>query len=115
MSDTAHFAEYINSREDLSPDGLHASLSYHMFAFARSAIIKFFEDPTISIMNYGWSSGNMRGHMLYRHTDGIIYVIHQSYGDLSDAFYFTRGEMEGYFEDFESEMPDFTDPAVALA
>ena len=65
--DTQTISDYINTVTDFSPDRLHASLSYHMYPNARNAIKQFFADPSIRNIAYGWSSGHMRVHMLYRH------------------------------------------------
>jgi hypothetical protein len=110
--DTQTISDYINTVKDFSPEGLHASLSYHMYANARNAIKQFFADPSIRHIAYGWSSGHMRVHILYRHDDGKIYVVHHSYGSYTDAFYFTKSELKDYFEDYENEMPEFEDPVI---
>tara|TARA_B100001175_G_C19500328_1_gene637716 strand:+ start:372 stop:740 length:369 start_codon:yes stop_codon:yes gene_type:complete len=107
MTETLPITAYINTVTDFSQDRLHATLSCHMYNHARGAIKRFFDDPTMTDIIYGWSSGQLRSHILYRHSDGIIYVVHFAYGEYRDAFYFTKSELMDYFEDFEDEMPDF--------
>jgi hypothetical protein len=107
MTEPLAITSYINSVTDFMSDRLRATLSCHMYNHARGAIKRFFDDPTMTDIIYGWSSGQLRSHILYRHSDGIIYVVHFTYGEYRDAFYFTRSELEDYFEDFEDEMPDF--------
>jgi hypothetical protein len=108
-------AEYINTSNDFSPNGLHATLSYDRFPYARGMMEDFFNDPKLQYLTYGWSSGQMRQHIIYRHTDGLIYVVHYAYGEFTDAFYFTYSEMAQYFEDFEHEIPKYVDPPAVIA
>jgi len=115
MLSNENLAEYINTSSDLSPNRLHATLSYNVFAYARGAMKDFFNDPKLPYLTYGWSSGQMRQHIIYRHTDGLIYVVHYAYGEFSDAFYFTYNEMAQYFEDFEHEIPKYVDPPAVIA
>ena len=107
-------AEYINTRTDFSPNGLHATLSYHMFPYARGMMEDFFNDPKLRFLIYGWSSGQLRQHIIYRHTDGLIYIVHHAYGGFSDAFYFTYSEMAQYFEDYEHGIPEYVDPPIVV-
>ena len=45
--------------------------------------------------------------MLYRADNGNVFVVHNAYGNLSDAFYFTPSLLREYFEDNENEMPEY--------
>lgn len=101
----SEISNYINTN-DLNPWRLHASLSGHKYQYARDQIKAFFMDPNIDQVLYGTSSGDSRSHFLVRLND-IVYVYHYSWGRISDAFYFTEGELSLYFEGFENEMPVF--------
>lgn len=94
----------------MSPYSLHAQISGHYYGVVRDAIKYFFQENK-KFVQYGTSSSHMRSHNLYRGDDGIIYVIHSWCGEICDAFYFSRNELETYFEDEHMEtMPDFNDP-----
>ena len=101
------------SKNELSPFGLHASLSSHKFPEARRRIKYFFEDPNERYAFFGSSSSDARSHNLVRCTNGKIYVVHSAYGDL-DIFYLSQGELRQYFEEEPDEMPDFDDPQDVL-
>lgn len=103
---------YIRQCGDLSPNRIRATLSTQMFPRARKAIIEFFSDPTVRAVTLGYSSGSLCRHILYQGDDHMIYVLHCSYGEIKNAFYFTRSEMCEYFEDFEDEMPEYQDPPI---
>jgi len=53
----------------------------------------------------GYSSGGMRHHILYRAYSGIVYVIHNAYGEYNDAYYFTQTMLNEFFEGYEHERP----------
>tara|TARA_Y100000389_G_C17436580_1_gene505916 strand:+ start:162 stop:509 length:348 start_codon:yes stop_codon:yes gene_type:complete len=100
-------SKFISEKSDLTPYGIHASLSYHMYPFAREQIKKFFMDTSIDQILYGTSSGGMRTHNLIR-LNNVIYVYHYTAWDkTNDAFYFTEVELNGYFEGFENDIPEF--------
>lgn len=93
----------------LSPYRLHAQISGYYYENARVSIIRFFKEESIFV-NYGYSSSHMRSHNLYRGKNGIIYVIHMWMGEINDAFYFSRSELETYFENDMDNIPDYDDP-----
>ena len=101
------------SKNELSPFGLHASLSGHKYPEARRRIKDFFEDPNERYTFFGSSSSDARSHNLFRCTNGKIYVVHSAYGDL-DIFYLSKGELRQYFDEEPDEMPDFDDPQEVL-
>ena len=101
------------SKNELSPFGLHASLSGHKYPEARRRIKYFFEDPNERYAFFGSSSSDARSHNLFRCTNGKIYVVHSAYGDL-DIFYLSKGELRQYFDEEPDEMPDFDDPQEVL-
>ena len=101
------------SKNELSPFGLHASLSAHKYSEARRRIKYFFEDPNERYAFFGSSSSDARSHNLFRCTNGKIYVVHSAYGDL-DIFYLSKGELRQYFDEEPDEMPDFDDPQDVL-
>lgn len=101
------------SKNELSPFGLHASLSAHKYPDARRRIKNFFQDTNDRYAYFGSSSGDARSHNLFRCTNGKIYVVHSAYGDL-DIFYLSKGELIHYFDEEPDEMPDFDDPQDVL-
>lgn len=108
--------EFIKNRYEkdiysLSPYSLHAQISGHYYDYARDSIKSFFkENKKFTI--YGNSSSHMRSHHLYRSNDNIIYVVHLWCQKISDVFYFSRSELETYFEDGHMDSaPDFNDPS----
>ena len=100
------FETFLNTRlsHSLSPDGFHAQLSSHYYDQARQGILRVLRDGE-RLGSIGYSSGGMRHHMLYRANNGTIFVIHNAYGDLSDAFYFTPEMLKDFFEGHEQEAP----------
>lgn len=89
--------EFIDKHNNLNQ--LHASISGHKYYWAREQINYFFSNKDCRCINYGTSSGDMRSHMLFRHSNGKIYVVHNAYGEFSDYFPLTCGEIIRYFED----------------
>jgi hypothetical protein len=102
------FETFLNTRLniELSPNGLHAQLSSHYYNQARQGILRVLHDGE-RLGSLGYSSGGMRHHMLYRADNGNVFVVHNAYGNLSDAFYFTPSLLREYFEDSENEMPEY--------
>jgi len=99
---------FLNTRLniDLSPNGLHAQLSSHYYDQARQGISRVLRDGE-RLGSLGYSSGGMRHHMLYRADNGNVFVVHNAYGNWSDAFYFTPSLLREYFEGNENEMPEY--------
>lgn len=109
------YETFIANADSLSPHRLKAELSTQMYGFARKRICEFFtSDARNASVVYGYTSGSMRSHILYRADDGIVYVIHFAYGEISMAYYFTNAEMQDYFEDADDglEMPHYDEPQI---
>jgi len=98
---------FLNTRlnHQLSPNGLHAQLSGN-YNQARRGILSVLRDGE-RFGTLGFSSGGMRHHMLYRANNGNVFVVHNAYGNFSDAFYFTPSMLKDYFEGSENEIPEF--------
>ena len=108
MEDNIDYENYVNVNGNVeNPElQLHASISSNYYQYARDAIVQFFSKPDENkVVTYGWSSGQMRSHRLYRADNGKIFVVHYSYGNLSDVFPFTKDEMMSYFEGYENTIP----------
>ena len=99
---------FLNTRLniELSPNGLHAQLSSNYYDQARRGILSVLCNGE-RYGSLGYSSGGMRHHMLYRADNGNVFVVHNAYGNWSDAFYFTPSLLREYFEDNENEMPEY--------
>lgn len=102
------FETFLNTRsnEELSPHIMHAQISSHYYDQARQGILSVLRDGEC-YGSLGFSSGGMRHHMIYRANNGNIFVIHNAYGNINDAYYFTPELLKDYFEESENEMPDF--------
>tara|TARA_B100000035_G_scaffold145958_1_gene124322 strand:- start:20664 stop:21170 length:507 start_codon:yes stop_codon:yes gene_type:complete len=102
---------YEKEKEKLSPYTLHAQISGYYYYRARDSIVEFFKNDN-RLVSYGSSSSHMRSHNLYRSDNGIIYVVHLWCGEICDAFYFSRSELETYFEgEYMDSMPDYDEPS----
>jgi hypothetical protein len=99
----------LRSKDSLLPCDLHEQIPEDGYDVARCSIKMFFNN-NLRFVNYGYSSGSIRIHSLYRGCNGIIYVVHTWCGSISDIYYFTKGELYKYFEGYENEMPDFKNP-----
>ena len=101
---------YEKEKEKLSPYRLHAQISGYYYYRARDSIVEFFKNDN-RLVSYGSSSSHMRSHNLYRSDHGIIYVVHLWCGEICDAFYFSRSELETYFEgEYIDSMPEYDEP-----
>ena len=94
---------------DKNPYRIHASLSQHKAYHARIAIIEFFKN-NLRITWIGNSSGDMRGHYLYRGKDGNLYNVHEFWGEIKDVFYFTEGDLDWAFEENPEGKPNWKMP-----
>lgn len=102
------FETFLNTRsnEELSPHIMHAQISSHYYDQARQGILSVLRDG-VRYGTLGFSSGSMRHHMIYRANNGNIFVIHNAYGNINDAYYFTPEMLNDFFEGSENEMPEF--------
>lgn len=109
--DNYRFLEnFVNTHQNLNPYRIRAGLSSRWYDFAREKIKKFFEEPETKLITYGYSSGELRSHSLYRADNGLIFIVYFAYGEWSDACYFTEDELLMYFQDEENTIPDFKNP-----
>lgn len=109
--DNYRFLEnFVNTHQNLNPNRLRAELSSRWYEFAREKIRQFFEEPETKLVTYGYSSGDLRSHSLYRADNGLIFVVYFAYGVWNDACYFTEEELSMYFQDEENTIPDFKNP-----
>lgn len=90
--------------DDLSPFGIHASISSQYYQQARVGTLRVLRDGN-RMGSLGYSSGGMRHHILYRAYSGIVYVIHNAYGEYNDAYYFTNTMLNEFFEGYEHYRP----------
>lgn len=109
--DNYRFLEnFVNTHQNLNPYRIRAGLSSRWYDFAREKIRQFFEEPETKLITYGYSSGDLRSHSLYRADNGLIFIVYFAYGEWSDACYFTKDELLMYFQDEENTIPDFKNP-----
>ena len=101
----------INTRnkDSFLPCELHPQISEYYYGYARNMIKMFFNNNLI-FTNYGYSYENMRIHSLFRAGNNKIYIIHTWCGSITDIYYFTKGELYKYFENYENEIPEFINP-----
>ena len=106
--------DLINTSSNLSPFGLHASMSPNYYPMARLNINTLFNNRNSSRMIcIGYSSGGLRSHCIFRSSNGKIYNVHNSYGEM-DIFYFTKDDLQNYFEGHLDEMPKFEEPPEVI-
>ena len=87
---------------------LHAQITMPRYKnVGKEAFTKFFEDETIKLITYGYSSDSMRSHNIYRSENNEIYVVHNFMGKISDAFYLTTDEVSEYFFNEKSNKFEF--------
>jgi hypothetical protein len=103
---TQIYEEFINTfdRERMLPGRIRPQLSTQHYECAREAIKKVINDGEESAI-LGFTSGGLCSHILVRTESGELYIVHNAYGNLNDAYYLTPYYVKDIFEGFENEMP----------
>lgn len=107
MTDYLEITNFINDYDifKMNPYRLHAEISSNYYGMACQAIKNVINNKEKSGI-LGYSSGGMRCHLLFRADNNELFVVHNAYGSINDAFYFTKNIMEIYFED-DNSMPEW--------
>ena len=100
---------YISSGKSMNPNKIYPQLSNTYLKNSRKQIKEFFNNESIKIICIGFSSSGTCAHLLYRDKHGIIYEVLYENNKL-DCIYFTSESLNNYFDGYEEDKPDYSEP-----